>query len=165
MKISDFIRKHEVLDYIVHMAIFAAAFSIIGYYAPKIYMNYFDKTEYYKVKLPVKTEHKIYHACDFVDVYFEREALIPIKGASVIALTLINEKGFRERVHSEERQMVAEPGKSTVITHWSIPCDIKHYGKYFYEGVLMYPIDGTTRTYHFYTDKFEVATDSALLIK
>ena len=156
MNIFKLIRNHKVLDYLMHMVIFAAAFTIIGFYAPKIYLHNFDKTEYYKVVLPVKIEHKTYYPGDYVDIYFERTALIPIRGQSTIVLTLVNDKGVRERMSYEVREVIADVGTAPVIAHWVLPMTISHYGVYFFDGVLTYPIDGTTRSYHFYTEKFNI---------
>lgn len=158
---NKFIRT---IDYLLHIVIFSAAFMVIGYYLPKIYIQYFDKRVYYEITNPITVEKKVNNKCEFIDAYINRRALVPIKGSSVRQLTLIRVDGKYQRIANFETPVQADIGETTMIVHWLLPCDIP-IGTYFFEGTLEYKVYDITRYTHFYTENFIVQSTSSAVIK
>lgn len=153
---------NDKLDTLLHMAMGAAIFSLLGFYVPKIYFTYFDNQVYYKINNPITVEQKTNIQCSYIDAYIHREALIDIKGSSTKQLTLIrvDKAGLRERIASYYTDIQAEAGESTVIAHWKLPCDIPN-GTYIFEGVAEYMVRDIRKTTRFYTERFEVVASSS----
>ena len=154
----------RIVDYLMHILGFAAFFMIIGYYLPKIYIQYFDKRVYYEITNPITVEKKVNYSCNYVDAYIHRKALVPIKGSSVRQLTLIRIDGKYQRIANFETPVQAEVGEATVIAHWQIPCDIP-LGTYFFEGTLKYKVYDINRYTHFYTENFDIVATSSPKLK
>lgn len=148
----------RIIATLPHMMLFGALFAIMGFLVPYTYYNYFDNTQYYKVISPVKVEQREYKACEKIDAYIDRESLIDGHGDSIINLTLIreDETGIKsDRITSVYREITMTRGKGVVVTHWTLPCDVRP-GKYYYDGVVQYEVRGIKKYTAFTTEVFEV---------
>jgi hypothetical protein len=141
------------------MVMFALAFSLIGVgvnQSSNLYLQYFDKTEYYRVIPPIKTDKSTYVPCEKVEVYITREALFDTQGKSIISLTLISENPIiQKRIQTITRDVVVTKGIDTYVASWPLPCDVKP-GTYYWEINFRYYIRNITKTAHFATDKFQI---------
>jgi len=144
-------------------ALFAMAFSVIGYYVPKTYLTYFDKTDYYKIYSPVAVNQSVPHyPCDPVEVSFTKESLIDGKGKVEIALNLykVDNSNNKNRVDYQERSIPLTKGEAVITTQWNIACN-RTPGQYFFEGVLTYTLNGVEKNHSFYSEKFNIVEKTA----
>lgn len=145
---------NRIRDQLVHMALFAVMFASLGYFIPRIYFQYFDHTEYYKVVSPIAIHGGPFKQCATIPITIHRVALVDLYGKSVINLFLIKESG-KEKLHEGSREMVITKGEADVTTYWQLPCDIPN-GTYYYDGVVNYSINGVFRQTFFSTETFVV---------
>ena len=148
---------------IPEMLLFGILFAVIGYAVPRTYYQFFDKTEYYKIKSPIEVEQKAYQPCQNVKVYLVRNSLIDSQGTSIINLSLLKENS-RERVSQQVKEVSMTKGEGIIITSWQLPCNIEP-GQYFFEGSVKYKVRDFEKYTPFNTVNFEVvASGSADLI-
>lgn len=133
---------------------FACLFSLLGYFIPKAYFTWFDKTVYYTIKVPIEVEKEVYKSGDIVTVKIERNALIDTQGISIRELILVNQNGNNE-VFKYNTNLAINVGKEIVYVDWLLPPNIKN-GVYFFQGIVSYPVRGITKFTSFCTEKFEV---------
>jgi len=101
--------KDNLIERFFFAALFGAAFAVIGFYVPRIYFTYLDKTEYYKIYSPVAINQSIPHyPCEPVEVTFTKESLIEGRGQVNIALNLYREDGaaVKQRVGYQEKNIL-----------------------------------------------------------
>lgn len=153
--------KNRVVDQMVYILFFMTFFSVLGYFIPKIYYMYFDKTIYYQVKLPIKTEKVVYHPCEYVKVSVERKSLVDLSAEAIIELRLIKEDGSgnREILNKENRKLTilkSKDDKFNVIgSYWYLPCKI-YGGRYVFEGTVSYEVNGIKKYTPLQTEEFIV---------
>ena len=141
-------------EQIIAMAVFAIMFSALGYFVPRVYFQYFDHTEYYKIESPISMSDSPYKSCGIIPITIRRIALVDLHGQAVINLFLVNEKS-KEKISQGTREMVITKGEVEVTTYWELPCGIKD-GIYYWSGVVTYPLNGITRQNFFSTETFIV---------
>lgn len=160
----------KIKEQLVLMMLFAIMFSTVGYFIPKIYFRYFDKTIYYEVQLPIKVKNKIYHPCEFVDVYVIRRSLITVSTRAMIELRLYSEddKGTKILVDKQFRELAILKSENnqfnTVISHWLLPCGISA-GRYVFEGVVPHRVNGEDKVTILKTEDFIVESTNSATIK
>lgn len=157
----------NLVDKLLHAVLFAMAFSVMGFYIPRTYLTYFDKTDYYKIYSPVAVDQRNPHyPCEAVEVSFTKESLIDGKGSVNIALNLYqtNENNLKKRVGYQERSIPLTKGEEVITTTWDVDCNRKP-GEYFFEGVLTYQLNGNTKTHSFYSEKFNIIEKPKEIIK
>jgi len=143
------------------MFMFAFMFSGLGYFIPRIYFEYFDKTQYYQVQLPIQVENKEYHPCDFVNVTLKRKALADIDAEATIELRLIKEdsRGDRDILDKQIRKMSIQRSPldefTKITAHWPLPCALPD-GVYLFEGLTKYQVNGVNKTTTIRTEEFIV---------
>jgi len=150
--------KHDIVERLMFAMIFGMAFSVMGYFIPKTYLTYFDKTDYYKIYSPVAVDQRTPHyPCDSVTVSFTKESLIDGKGSVNLALNLykVDKSNNKNRVAYQERDIPLTIGEAVITTQWDLSCD-RIPGEYFFEGVLNYKLNGIEKYHSFYSEKFNV---------
>jgi hypothetical protein len=148
----------NILERLMFAAVFGMAFSVMGYYLPKTYLTYIDKTDYYKVYSPVAVNQSLPHyPCDPVEVSFTKESLINGKGTVEIALNLykVDKVNNKNRVGYQQRTVPLTKGESVVTTNWDVSCTSTP-GQYYFEGVLTYMLNGVEKSHSFYSEKFNI---------
>lgn len=139
-----------------HMAIFGILFLVVGYYAPLIYRQYFDKTEYISFVQPVEVEKTRYKPCSTVRLTTRATVVMPLQVHTVYILEKLEDDGTLVRsdalfFDSEFDKM--QNGK--IAKDFPLPCALVS-GKYFYSAVISYTVDKASKTYRWYSDTFEV---------
>lgn len=135
-----------------HMTLAAMLFILVGYYMPKIYLDYFDTNKYYSLELPIKVDKKIYMACDKVIWNMVRTSKADIDAMATVELILLKDN---VEVSRELIPLAAEKGTLPVSTYHKLPCDLES-GEYKYNGIVSYEYKGNIKHYHFYTENFFV---------
>jgi hypothetical protein len=154
--------RNKLREQLFHMVLFATLFTLIGWAVPDIYVKYLDKTEYYKIEVPIRVEKQLYQACDYVDVYIKRNSLINTNAKVILELTLIRNSGQElDEVYRETRDIVIQTGETTQIAHWPLPCFIKP-GTYYFGGNANYKVNGIDKYTPFKTEAFQVIEGQAL---
>lgn len=157
MKNLLFSIKNHLADKLLSMIIFAAMFAFLGYYIPRIYLTYFDKTDYYKIYSPVAINQSTPHyACEDVEVSFTKESLIDGKGEVNVALNLYkNNNGEKNRIDFQEFNVPLTKGEQIITLKLKLPCGIDS-GIYYFEGVISYRVKGIEKTHSFFSEKFNI---------
>lgn len=143
------------------MLFFCMFFAVMGWFLPRIYLQYFDKTEYYKVKSPAQIVQKIYKPCDTVPVTIRRTVLIDLRAHSTINLILKSDDGkIKYGQGSRELIITKTNGEEPITALWKIKdeeggCNIPN-GIYYYDALVEYQIQGITKQTFFTTDTFVV---------
>lgn len=145
----------RIREQFVYMAVFATCFVVMGHFLPRVYLQYFDRTEYYKIELPIPVADFDYRPGDFVNVFITRTSMIDNDGVSIIQLNLLRKDAQVERVSHEVRQISMPKGSGTVVVGWKLPEDISS-GNYFFDGVVTYEVQGIKKHTKFVTDLFQV---------
>lgn len=151
--------KDNVLERLFMATLFGAAFAVMGFYIPRTYLAYFDKTDYYKIYSPVAVDQNNKHyPCEPVEVSFTKESLIDGKGYVNIALNLYqtNSQNLKKRVGYQERSIPLTKGEEVITTTWDVDCNRKS-GEYYFEGVLTYELNGMKKTHSFYSEQFTIS--------
>lgn len=144
----------SIKDSIFSIVLFAALFSVLGYYIPRAYYTWFDQTVYYSIEVPIQVEKEVYKSGDIVTVQIKRSALIFTQGISIRELTLVDQNGNHE-VFTYNTNLAINEGSEIVTADWLLPPNIKN-GVYFFQGVVSYPVRGITKFTPFCTEKFTV---------
>lgn len=150
--------KTSVMDKLLSMVLFGMAFSIMGFYIPRTYLTYFDKTDYYKIYSPIAIDQtRPHYPCETVEVTFTKESLINGKGEVNIALNLlsIDKNNVKKRIGYQERTIPLTKGEDIITTEWDLSCD-NRVGERIFEGVLTYTLNGVEKSHSFYSEKFNV---------
>lgn len=150
--------KDNLIERLFFATLFGAVFSVMGFYIPRTYLTYFDKTDYYKIYSPVAVDQNNKHyPCEPIEVFFTKESLIDGKGSVNIALNLYqtNRDNLKKRVGYQERNIPLTKGEEVITTTWDVDCNRKA-GEYYFEGVLTYQLNGLTKTHSFYSEKFNI---------
>lgn len=150
--------KENIFERLLFAALFGMSFSVMGFYIPRTYLTYIDKTDYYKIYSPVAVNQSVPHyPCDPVEVSFTKESLIDGKGSVDIALNLykVDKANNKIRVAYQERTVPLTKGTQLITTTWDLSCE-RLPGEYFFEGVLNYQLNGVEKHHSFYSEKFNV---------
>lgn len=134
------------------MAIFAAAFAILGYFVPQAYYQYFDKTQYFTVETPMQVIGNDFTACDIVPVEVHRKTMFAMQAVSVSELVLYN---GNVEVARYKKDLSINLDNTAMLTTWELPCSLKP-GIYFFRGVVKYQFRGIDKQAEFYTTQFNV---------
>lgn len=135
-----------------YIVFFAVAFAVIGYTVPRIYLQYFDKTIYYSLELPIKVDKKVYKPCEFLQASADRISLVNTMGTSIRELVLIKDD---RKVFEKSVDIAIPKGQKKVSVTWQLPCDTEE-GTYFWRGGIEYTVQGIYKYFIFYTEEFEV---------
>ncbi len=138
----------------VAMAIFAIMFASLGYFLPRIYYQYLDKTVYYQVDSPAQIVKEEYKACQSVEVRIHRKSLIDLKGDVNMVLFLRTVDG-KTKYNEAHRDLVASKGETNVTAFWPLPCTIPS-GIYYFDVVTSYQLNGIIKQTFWTTETFKV---------
>lgn len=141
---------------LLHMAIFAFAFSFIGWALPQTYYKYIDDTDYLVVRYPMSVEPSEVEACDDITVFSTYTALDDIQAISYNDWMRLNEDGTYTKVDTTSRSGNFPKGEGeTFSVDLEVPCRLDP-GTYFISGVKKYTHKDAERSYSFITDAFHV---------
>ncbi len=138
------------------MLVFSAAFSILGYFVPHIYYEYYDTTEYLTIQTPIRVDKETYRPGDEATLSSTYTALTDIVAKSYNNWIRINNDGAVTKVGAAENIIIylkAENAPFSVTV--TIPESFKS-GNYFLSGIKEYKINGVTKQYAFVTETFTV---------
>lgn len=147
--------KIDTMEKLFHVTFFAVAFVLMGKFIPEIYYQYFDKTKYYTIEVPVLIDKMEYRACDTLVMEVRRNSLVDVDAKSYLEMVLIRSNGSDMEVSRLTREIVLEKGQSKVGVPLPIPCDSVP-GEYFYRGIVSFTINGVDKDTPFHTTGFNV---------
>lgn len=136
------------------MLFFTMFFVVIGYYVPRLWLEYIDPREYFKMELPLAVDGTEHKPCDAVKFLSKRTAETDLYIHIHTDFSRSADMGL-ETVYSEDRTRTVPKGEGVVITSYSLPCDIPE-GTYLIKGTVSYEVQGVKRYYYFISDTFEV---------
>lgn len=152
---------NKVKQQFKYMLFFCMFFSVMGYFAPRIYLQYFDKTRYYKVSSPAKVLQKTYKPCEVVPVYIKRTVLTDLHAESTINLVLKSDDGKVKYGQGKRDLIITKTkGEELITTFWPIrdesgKCNVPD-GIFYFDAVVEYPIQGIIKQEFFTTETFIV---------
>jgi hypothetical protein len=149
-QINDFVKN--IKNAFWYIVVSSTMFILVGYYLPKIYVEYFDTTKYYEITIPIIIEKNIYKPCEKIRWIMHRKALINMDAMATTELVLM--KG-NEEVYREQTPLILEKGEYDVSMSQKLPCDLED-GDYFFRGIVTYHIDDSTKRFVYYTNTFNV---------
>jgi len=160
--------KKQINDFVIdvrgafwHMILSAMLFVLVGYYLPKIYFEYFDKTDYYSVSVPIEVNKNLYGPCEKVIWTMHRKALIDIDAMATTELILMR---GNEEVYRNQIPLALEKGEYDVTTFQTLPCVLED-GEYFYRGIVSYRLNSSLKRFSYYTNPFRVEASASAEMK
>ena len=159
--IGRFIDQH--FERVAYMAIFATAFTVIGYFVPKIYLTYLDKTEHVQIRQPVSTEFQEYKRGEKIGLVLNRKSLINVTVRQSAKIVHINGAMVTTQLGGNDSPKEITMNKSAdyeVVQTNSlfVPCDAAP-GRNFMQIVFTYSVDGVEKTYTYVSQVFQVLDD------
>jgi len=151
-KLNNF--YHDLKNAFSHIVMFGLAFAIIGYLVPHTYYEFFDRSTYFTLELPIKIAKKVITPCESNTILMTRFASQDISAVISIQMVLEKYEGD-EMIKSETYKTPISKGQKTVVISWKMDCDIE-LGTYYYHGVVSYMPHSQEFFTPFYTEKFEV---------
>lgn len=145
--------------------IFASLFTAIGQMLPKIYFQYFDKTEYVSFAEPISFDRKLYAPCQDITALIRLRSSVSSSTVTRYRLKLVEVSSFRVVFGGEKQGFIRKiQGVEPLVTTFKLPCNLST-GNYFFTGVIMYRINGVEKTYNFSTEQFRVNKYIPAIIK
>lgn len=136
--------------------IFATIFVVLGYFTPRLYLQYIDTTEYYSVEKPVLVDKHIYKPCDTINTTFVRTSLVEGTAHGTVQLFLIDENEITKiKPLFDGNIVIMRTNKKTIHTSYILPCDIKN-GSYYIQAIVKYQIQGIQKIYSWSTETFVI---------
>jgi len=144
---------------LVHASIGFIVFITAGYYIPRIYTLYFDRTDYISISQPILIEKDVYRQCDTITLIANTNSKINVTSKVSIQLIDVTEKELRPLDTFEGKYVFVE-GKNLEIveidlSRFDSKCKRKP-GIYLFRGIIEYEYKGATKTYFYITSTFHV---------
>lgn len=153
----------------LYALIFAGLFSMVGYFVPKIYLQYFDTKNYITFTQPVTFNRKIVHKCDTVIATTRVKSLVSSKTELQTKIVRIYKDGSLKGVFQYPKSdsftvTTGEEGKLYTIPI-RLPCDKVNFepGVYIFEAVLFYRVGGVEKTYDIVSDQLTIVSEDVKL--
>lgn len=144
------------IERIFFALLFGAVFMIIGIYAPKIWLTYFDKTDYYRVQQPVETDKHEYKSCERLVINLVRTSSISDNAHSTVQLFSASNSGTLKFIPLFNGNIIVEKSNEQVFyLNYELPCNLPA-GKYYIKAAIKYRIQGVDRNYFWSTRAFDV---------
>ncbi len=135
---------------------FTTLFIIFGFYAPKVWLTYFDKTDYYSVEQPVPVDKEVYKPCENIIATIVRTSFIVDSAHSTVQVYLINGSTLNKYSPLFDDNIIIEKSNARIFhLTYKLPCDLKN-GKYFIQALITYHINGIPKTYIWATNAFTI---------
>lgn len=146
----------------------AALFSVIGYYAPRIHLQYFDNKNYIEFVEPISFDRKIYPPCDTAKALIKARFDVdtPVETSSRL-MRVEDADGGRNtykiiRSTNSKNFVKAQKEVQTFIVDYKIDCGLEE-GVYFFRGDVIYYIKGVQKNYTFDTTPFTIRNNAQLM--
>jgi hypothetical protein len=142
-----------------YMIGFSLLFIVVGWLVPAIYYQYFDQTEYYKIKR-FDFDSPEFKTCTPITYTFTRVSLINSEIMRDRELVLVN-ADTRQEIWHERVEDIIDVGEATIRGTIVPPCNSPR-GRYMLNILVTYPYRGRERTYLFKSSTFLInsATDA-----
>lgn len=151
----NYFKGDQLPSRVLMALLFAGIFSVIAEFIPNVYFRYFDKMAYYSIEQPISVDKKFYNPCEVTRATIKRVSLINTTASSVIDLVLVKADKSEEKIINLNRDMAIIKGERVLTVHWPLPCDIPE-GKYYWQAVMKYNVNGIERTYSYISETFNV---------
>ncbi len=136
------------------MLLFGILFVLCGYYIPRIYLEYFDKTVYYTMDLPVTVDKDVYCAGDVMKLSSSKGSLLDARLDITGELVLIKIDSLEE-VYRASEAFPTTKGSEDFITAIKLPDDLEA-GSYKWQGVVNYSVKGVDKVFVWYSEEFVI---------
>lgn len=144
---------------IFHAILGFVLFIILGYYSPRLYIEYLDKTDYVTITQPVPLEKGTYRQCDTVNLLANINAKLTTTARVSIQLIDASDKNLKPLQTFEGRYVFIE-GRSLEIGEVYLgafdPSCNRKPGIYLFRGVITYEYKGSMRSYSYITSTFRL---------
>lgn len=150
---KNYLNTHKIFYAIV----FATAFALIGYFAPRAYYEAADAREFYHVESPLSVDKESYLACEEVVLSGKVYSSVAVEALSQRELVLVD-LYTEETIGSIEEQVnlnTTPEGGVFFKRRVRLPCDVGG-GTYFFRGRVDFEIRNTTKHTEYYTETFQV---------
>lgn len=150
-------------DRIFHMVFFSLAFSLIGYFLPKTYFEFFDNRKYIEIKQPVPTEFNSYKRGEMISMIISRKSIINSNTEYRARLLHINGDVVATQLQSPDcpsNVLINKTnGYEIIRTNTTyIPCNAVP-GRNLLQGIFTYEVNGVEKTYTIMSQVFEVTDE------
>ena len=150
-----------IYERIAYMMLFAMAFSVIGYFVPKFYYEFLDKTTYFSIEQPVPSEYETYRRGDYISLILTVRSLVDITATQSASLIHVNGDAVAIQLSREESPEIVTVRKTgevsrVIKTHTiRLPCHALD-GRNFIQVVFTYSVNGVEKTYPYVSDIFNI---------
>lgn len=134
--------------------LFALVFAGLGLLIPDVYFRHFDTRNYYRIKSATVMQDEVPQCNDF-SIIFDREADLNLQANAVVEVVLVRIDGVENEVIRYDRQIGINKGSATVMSNYTLPCNIP-LGVYFVRGTVKYEVRGGQHITAWHTDGFTV---------
>lgn len=137
--------------------VFAAIFSLVGYFVPRAYYEFADPESFYKVESPLSVQPEEVDRCEQITLSGKVISTIAVHAQAQRELVLLDVDG-EETVAKfiEEVDLNTTPGEGTFFKRKiEVPCEIDG-GIYFFRGRVDFTVHRVGKHVEFYTETFEV---------
>jgi hypothetical protein len=153
------------LERLVYMALFSATFSIVGYFLPKVYFQYIDKTEYINIKQPVSSEFTEYKVGDNAGLIISTKSKADMAVKQSAKIVHVNGQQVSTQLSDGDTPdtIVLEKTKDYVVRKTNslyIPCNAIPGTNYF-QVIFEYEINGVDKTYSYISNTFQVLDEKS----
>lgn len=160
---KNIIDRH--LERAIYMAVFAVAFSVIGYFVPKTYFEFIDKTEYIQIRQPVSTEFTEYKRGDNLGLIINRKSYINTTVTQHAKIVHVNGRTISTQLKDADypQNLVIEKSDDYIVTKTNtlfVPCDAVP-GRNFMQIMFTYKVNGVEKSYTYISEVFEVLDDKS----
>lgn len=152
---------HHSKNQVWYIIFFISVFTLLGYYLPKIYLDYIDKTEYLRFDSPISTDKKTYKPCEKIILLATRYSLVATKVTNVMTIVKDNEDGSYVKKPGPVLHYTIDraPAGKLISAEFKLPCDLSA-GTYFYEGVNTYKVKGSEKTQYYTSSQFNIINET-----
>lgn len=148
-------QKNELIHRIFNAIICGAAFILIGYFLPKLYVLSVPDDYYVTFNNSVTTENSVYHSCDQMMMITTVDSRINTHLLISVSLRLIELKTDKS-VYGGSFITYVTQGHKSVKEFMNLPCGLQT-GNYFWEGMGEYEVFGIKKYLVWKTEPFEIA--------
>lgn len=166
MKKRIFDQTIEVIrEKLLYMFLFGAIFTLMGYFIPRIYFEYYDRTVYWKVIGQVRTDKNVYQAGERVHIFFVRESNITQKSTLISELLCADNELYTTVDTYARENFIVSQGIGEVNIYLDLPSSEvlsqrmhKDQGQAvcYYDRVVAFEAGKVKRLYQYKTEQFVV---------
>lgn len=159
---TNFLTKHS--ERLMTMIFFGCLFTVLGYFAPRIYLEFLDKRDYIEIKQPVSPEFSSYKRGEKIGLIINRRSFVNAAVSQQAKLVHVNgalvTRQLDDRYTSKQVAIENTNGEWVVVKTdgTRIPCDAMP-GRSFIQVIFQYTVGGIPKNYNYITSVFEITKE------